>query len=252
MREYIVFTKKEFIENLRNYKLFSLVALFLILGISSPLSAKFMPDLIAHFAPTLKVTAVPTALDSWTQFSSNISGLGMSLTLIIFCNILSNEYSKGTLVIMLTKGLSRSSVILSKFSVTVIIMSIGFWLSFLAAYGYTIYFWPDANLYHIVFSAFSLWLIGIMYISILILGCVLFKSAFPSVLLVLVSTITISLLSLPKQLAPYSPNFIISKNIDLISGKVVASEFIIPIIVTIIISIVFLLAAVILFKKKQV
>lgn len=252
MREYIVFTKKEFIENLRNYKLFSLVALFLILGISSPLSAKFMPDLIAHFAPTLKVTAAPTALDSWTQFSSNISGLGMSLTLIIFCNILSNEYSKGTLVIMLTKGLSRSSVILSKFSVTVIIMSIGFWLSFLAAYGYTIYFWPDANLYHIVFSAFSLWLIGIMYISILILGCVLFKSAFPSVLLVLVSTITISLLSLPKQLAPYSPNFIISKNIDLISGKVVASEFIIPIIVTIIISIVFLLAAVILFKKKQV
>ncbi|MGO1044341.1 ABC transporter permease [Clostridioides difficile] len=252
MREYIVFTKKEFIENLRNYKLFSLVALFLILGISSPLSAKFMPDLIAHFAPTLKVTAAPTALDSWTQFSSNISGLGMSLTLIIFCNILSNEYSKGTLVIMLTKGLSRSSVILSKFSVTVIIMSIGFWLSFLAAYGYTIYFWPDANLYHIVFSAFSLWLIGIMYISILILGCVLFKSAFPSVLLVLVSTITISLLSLPKQLAPYSPNFIISKNIDLISGKVLASEFIIPIIVTIIISIVFLLAAVILFKKKQV
>nr|UWI50491.1 ABC transporter permease [Clostridioides difficile] len=252
MREYIVFTKKEFIENLRNYKLFSLVTLFLILGISSPLSAKFMPDLIAHFAPTLKVTAAPTALDSWTQFSSNISGLGMSLTLIIFCNILSNEYSKGTLVIMLTKGLSRSSVILSKFSVTVIIMSIGFWFSFLAAYGYTIYFWPDANLYHIVFSAFSLWLIGIMYISILILGCVLFKSAFPSVLLVLVSTIAISLLSLPKQLAPYSPNFITSKNIDLISGKVLASEFIIPIILTIIISIVYLLLAVILFKKKQV
>ncbi len=50
----------------------------------SPLSAKFMPDLIAHFAPTLKVTTAPTALDSWTQFSGNISGLGASLTLIVF------------------------------------------------------------------------------------------------------------------------------------------------------------------------
>ncbi|MCC0644086.1 MULTISPECIES: ABC transporter permease [unclassified Clostridioides] len=252
MREYIAFTKKEFVENIRNYKLFSLITLFLILGISSPLSAKFMPDLIAHFAPTLKVTAEPTALDSWTQFSSNISGLGMSLTLIIFCNILSNEYSKGTLVIMLTKGLSRSSVVLSKFSIAVIIMTIGFWLSFLCTYGYTMYFWPTANLNHVVFSAFNLWIIGIMYITILILGCVLFRPAFASVLLVLVATIVLSLISIPKQVAPYTPNFILSKNIDLISGKVTAPEFIIPIIVTIIISIVCLLSAVILFNKKPV
>ncbi|OJT71834.1 ABC transporter permease, partial [Clostridioides difficile] len=63
-----------------------------------------------------------------------------------FVIFLSNEYSKGTLVIMLTKGLSRSSIVLSKFSVTVIIMTIGFWLSFLFAYGYTMYFWPTANL----------------------------------------------------------------------------------------------------------
>lgn len=84
MREYIAFTKKEFKENIRNYKLLSLTILFLVFGIMSPLSAKFMPDLIAHFAPTLKVTTAPTALDSWTQFSGNISGLGTSLTLIVF------------------------------------------------------------------------------------------------------------------------------------------------------------------------
>ncbi|HBG7806900.1 TPA: ABC transporter permease, partial [Clostridioides difficile] len=39
MREYIAFTKKEFKENLRNYKLFSLIILFLVFGIMSPLSA---------------------------------------------------------------------------------------------------------------------------------------------------------------------------------------------------------------------
>ena len=176
----------------------------------------------------------------------------MSLTLIIFCNILSNEYSKGTLVIMLTKGLSRSSIVLSKFSVTVIIMTIGFWLSFLFAYGYTIYFWPTANLNHIIFSAFNLWLIGIMYISVLILGCVLFRPAFASVLLVLVATLLLSLISIPKQIAPYTPNFLMSKNIDLISGKVAMPEFIIPIIITVLISVVCLLAAVILFNKKPV
>ncbi|AVD36353.1 ABC transporter permease [Clostridioides difficile] len=252
MREYIAFTKKEFKENLRNYKLFSLIILFLVFGIMSPLSAKFMPDLIAHFAPTLKVTTAPTALDSWTQFSGNISGLGASLTLIVFCNILSNEYSKGTLVIMLTKGLSRSSVILSKFSIAVIIMTIGFWLSFLCTYGYTMYFWPTENLNHIIFSAFNLWLINIMYITILILGCVLFRPAFASVLLVLVATLILSLISIPKQIAPYTPNFILSKNIDLVSGKVAAPEFIIPMIVTIVISIICLLLAVILFKKKAV
>ncbi|WP_227850278.1 MULTISPECIES: hypothetical protein [unclassified Clostridioides] len=114
------------------------------------------------------------------------------------------------------------------------------------------YFWPTANLNHVVFSAFNLWIIGIMYITILILGCVLFRPAFASVLLVLVATIVLSLISIPKQVAPYTPNFILSKNIDLISGKVTAPEFIIPIIVTIIISIVCLLSAVILFNKKPV
>ncbi len=51
------------------------------------------------------------------------------------------------------------------------------------------YIWPTANLNHIIFSAFNLWLIGIMYISVLILGCVLFRPAFASVLLVLVATL---------------------------------------------------------------
>lgn len=39
MREYIAFTKKEFKENIRNYKLLSLTILFLVFGIMSPLSA---------------------------------------------------------------------------------------------------------------------------------------------------------------------------------------------------------------------
>ncbi len=58
-----------------------------------------MPDLIAHFAPTLKVTAAPTALDSWTQFFSNISGLGMSLTLIIFVIFYQMNILKGHLLL---------------------------------------------------------------------------------------------------------------------------------------------------------
>ncbi|MDV9831264.1 hypothetical protein RHG57_16435 [Clostridioides difficile] len=61
-----------------------------------------------------------------------------------------------------------------------------------------------------------------------------------------------SLISIPKQIAPYTPNFLMSKNIDLISGKVAMPEFIIPIIITVLISIVCLLAAVILFNKKPV
>ncbi len=73
------------------------------------------------------------------------------------------------------------------------------------------YFWPTANLNHIIFSAFNLWLIGIMYISVLILGCVLFRPAFASVLLVLVATLLLSLISIPKQIAPYTPNFLMSK-----------------------------------------
>ncbi len=252
MSGYVAFVKKEFMENTRNYKLFIMLALFFIFGMLGPLTAKFTPQLVASLASDMQITIPePTALDSWAQFYKNVPSLAFSLMIIIFSGYLSNEYTKGTLIIMLTKGLSRPAVILSKFSVAAAIMTISYWMSFGITYGYTSYFWQGAALPHIFFSAFALWIIGFLYLSILIFGCVLFRQAFPSIIFLLGVTIIMTLLSIPKQLAGYNPLILTLKNVGLISGTVSISEFTIPIVIALILTVGFLFSAVVLFNKKQ-
>lgn len=253
MRGYLAFSKKEFMENLRNYRFFSIFAIFLIFGFLSPLLAKLTPDLLAAFAPDLVLfSTAPTALDAWEQFYKNISGLGMSIMLIIFCNLLSSEYQKGTLNVLFTKGLSRTTVILSKFSIAAAIMTISYWVSFFICDSYTKYFWPDLNLSNIIFAAFALWLVGIMYLSILILGCVLFKPAFSSIFFLLSCTVIMTLLSLPSQFTSYSPTILLTKNLDLLSGTATIGQFTIPILLTLFLSIICLSTAIVLFRQKQI
>lgn len=248
---YMAFVKKEFMENTRNYRLFLLLTLFVIFGIMSPLAAKFTPELIATFLPSMSELPIPVALDSWAQFYKNISSLGFSLMIILFSNMLSSEYDKGTLIIMLTKGLTRPKVIAAKFTVAVAMMSICYWLSFAITYGYTLYIWPDTMLPNILFAAFALWLMGILYLCILMLGCVAFRQAFTAIMLLLVVTIAISLSGIPAQISAYSPAVLSAKNLDLLSGTAQISDFVIPIFIASIIAIGCLGLAISIFNKKQ-
>lgn len=252
MNGYIAFLKKEWMENTRNYKLFLILALFLIFGMLSPITAKFLPQLITTLVTDMDITMPePTALDSWTQFYKNVSQLGFSLTLIIFSSFLSSEYSKGTLINMLTKGLSRSAVIASKLTVAGGIMTVSYWLAFAVTYAYTVYFWPDTVIAHTILAAVFLWINGLFYLSILMLGCVLFRQAFPSVIFLLGVTTFISLVTIPKALVRYSPFILITKHVDLLAGKVALSEFTIPLVITLVMTVGIISLSIFLFKKKQ-
>lgn len=50
MKGYIAFVKKEFVENLKNYRFLILFAIFAIFGMSSALSALLLLADITHFA----------------------------------------------------------------------------------------------------------------------------------------------------------------------------------------------------------
>ena len=113
MSGYIAFVKKEFTENMKNYRFLILLTVFLIFGIMSAFLAKFTPEILSALAADMEMTSEPVALDAWKQFYKNISGVGFSAFIILFGSCMSNEYSKGTLILMVTKGLSRKAVILA-------------------------------------------------------------------------------------------------------------------------------------------
>ena len=165
MNPYLIFLKKELLESAKTYKLLILGAVFLIFGLMSPLFAKLMPEILRWAMTTDPATAGidlssmftdPKALDAWAQFYSNIGQMGLIVLVVVFSGMLSSEISKGTLTIILTKGLTRSSAILAKFTSSIVIWTGVLLLAFFTSWAYTVYFFPGENLSNIIFAVFCL------------------------------------------------------------------------------------------------
>lgn len=70
MKGYTAFVKKEWIESIRTYRFLILGMVFLLLACLSPISARYMPEIIHAFMPSgmeMKL-ADPVAADAWLQF----------------------------------------------------------------------------------------------------------------------------------------------------------------------------------------
>ena len=111
MKSLFAFMKKEILEQIRTGKIILLGLLFVLFGIMNPAIAKLTPWILESVADTMEssgmvITSVTiTAMDSWTQFFKNIP-IGLIAFVLIESSILTKEYSSGTLILSLTKGLS--------------------------------------------------------------------------------------------------------------------------------------------------
>lgn len=63
---------------------------------------------------------------------------------LIFSDIFTKEYKSGTLLLVLTKGLSRYKVVLAKTVLLLSIWTVGYEICFTITYGYNEYFWDNS------------------------------------------------------------------------------------------------------------
>lgn len=184
MKNYRAFAYKELIEGVRTYKAIILIAVFLIFGIMSPLFAKLTPEIVSSFATDGVTISMPepTALDSWMQFFKNVSQMGLIVLVVLYSGILAQEISRGTLINVLTKGLSRSTVIWAKYSMLLAVWSVAYLLCLLVTLGYTLYLFPGGTVQNLPFALFGLWLFGVLLISILMLAASVTKSNYSCLL----------------------------------------------------------------------
>jgi ABC-2 type transport system permease protein len=252
MRAYLSFTGKEFTESFRTYKLFAMVTVFLILGMMSPFLARYTNEIIAAAAPELELTfPEPTMLDSWAQFFSNAEQLGLITLAIVFSGLIASELRRGTLINMLTKGLKRSTVILSKFTAATIIWTLSYLLCIGAAYAYTAYFWEIDGMSNIFLSFFSLWLFGVLLISLVILGGVLFKSMIGSLLFTGGFLIVAAFLTWIPKTGDYNPTILSSSGFHLMFDIIELSEIVPAMIVCGAVIIILIVTSIAVLNKKQ-
>lgn len=144
MKQLLLLLKKELTELLRTKKALILVIVYAIFGILNPALAKLTPWLLAQMGDTLAEQGITigaisvNALTAWTQYYKNLM-MEHIVILAVFSGIFAQEYQSGTLINLLTKGVSRGKVALSKLLSAILCWSACYWLTFLITLGYTAY-----------------------------------------------------------------------------------------------------------------
>ena len=225
MNDYLVFLKKELIEYARTYKLLILLIVFIIFGITNPLIAKLTPELLASFMPEGMLVAIPepTALDSWAQFFKNTQQMGIIVLVLVFSGVLSNELSRGTLINLLTKGLSREAVIIGKFLAMLSVWSLSVLLSSLLTLVYTIYLFPGDQVQNLVLAVFCMWLFGAFLLAVLLGSATLVSGNYGSLLLTGLTVVVLLILNIIPGATRFNPISLATRNMELVSNTTEAS-----------------------------
>lgn len=255
MIAWIAFTKKELLEQSRSGKLLFLAILFALFGIMNPAVAKLTPWLLKVFADSMAEGGMTitmgeiTAMDSWVQFFKNIP-MALIAFILLEGGIFTKEYQAGTLVLSLTKGLDRHTVVLSKTLVLTLLWTLGYWLCFGITYGYNAYFWDNSIAQNLLFSVVCWWVLGLWVIGLM----VLFSTVFGSSTGVFLSTggvvLACYLIALLPKNGKYMPTFLSDGN-SLIYGLKAANDYTAALVIASVMVLVCPIAAVVCFHKKQ-
>ncbi len=253
MRNFFAFMKKECWEYTRNYKLFVMLTVFIMLGISNALMAKLLPEIIGSLATNgISIDLpTPTALDAWSQFFKNSTQIGLIVLVIVLSGMMASELSKGTLVMLLTKGLSRGAVILSKFTCMLLIWTLCLAVCFGLTYGYTHFLFPEGGVTNLAFSIFCLWLFGVFLLALLSFAATVTKSNYACLLITGLGVVLCTLIGIIPAAHAYNPLSLASDNVALLTNAIQVSSLYRCIGLTFMISILLLTASFLVFRKKQ-
>ncbi len=253
MRGYLVFLKKEIFEYTKTYKLLIMLVVFAIFGITNPLIAKLLPEILGSLITDSVIITLPepTAYDAWTQFFKNATQMGLIIMVILFSGVLSSELSKGTLINLLTKGLSRTAVILSKYTCMVLVWTASIALCFGLTYGYTVYLFPKDETSNLLFSVFCLWLFGLFLLAVLIFSAALTKSNYGCLLITFVVVVACMIMNIIPVMHRYNPISLATDNMGLIMNSIEVSSLYSAILISCLLSLFFVSLSVAIFRKKQ-
>ena len=255
MKPLLAFTKKEYLEAAKTGKIVILVLLFVLFGVMSPAIAKLTPWLMEMLSDTiaesgLSVTDVHVdAMTSWVQFFKNIP-IALIALVLIFSDIFTKEYRSGTLLLVLTKGLSRYKVVLAKTVLLLSLWTAGYWLCFAVTYGYNAYFWDNGVAENLLFASALWWLFGVWVIGLIVLFSSLLQNN-TEVTLCTGGIVMLSyLLSMIPKIKAYLPTVLMEAN-ALLSGTEGADAYIKAVIVAAVSGAVCIAASFPVMNKKQ-
>jgi ABC-2 type transport system permease protein len=151
---------KEIQEVFRTSKIYVLPLIFLFLGLTSPLSTKLLPELLANINGGIKIVLPEQHwFDAFLGFHKNLNQMALIAIILVFMGSVADEKNKGTAILVLTKPVSRAKFVISKFLVAWLLIIFSGFLGYSVCSAYTYLLFNDFQ-FASTFSAFILFLIS--------------------------------------------------------------------------------------------
>jgi ABC-2 type transport system permease protein len=143
--------RKEWLELIRSHRLLVVAIVLIFFGLTSPLLAKFTPEIITLIpggAEISKIIPTPTVWDAVAQYVKNMSQFGIILALLLTMGAIAQEKDKGTAAMMLVKPLPRGAFLAAKFISLAAMFAVTLAAAGIACYYYTLLLFEPMNILH--------------------------------------------------------------------------------------------------------
>ncbi len=246
------FFKKEFYEFFKTYRFYVLFGVFAFFAVFNAPIARYLPQILQAIPDTGINIEMPDPVmaDAYIQFISNVTNAFFAL-IIIFMGSISTEIKKGTILLVLSKGVSRMDFFFSKYLNGLLMYTFSFIMyTLLTIAGIWILFgeWYFTGLF---IASLSIYLFGLLIMTATFSASAVAKSAGPGAFVGFGLLIFLPLTDFFGKIANFLPGHLMSLPIGLLYGTTTSSEIIWPAAVTIIFIVIMIFSALLRFKKRE-
>jgi ABC-2 type transport system permease protein len=253
MQGFGAFLGKEVREIFRTWRMWVLPGLFVFIGLTSPVLARFTPQLVASVAGGDTGIVIelpePTTVDAYMQFSKNAVQMVLIAIIIIAAGLIASERKSGTAVLVLTKPLDRAGFVVAKFAANVLLLVGATVLGAALCVGVTAVMFDTTGIVRFA-AATGLWLLfASMFVAVMILFSTILGSQAGASGAGVAFYLVISVLAAWGPTRDHSPAGLMSAGDRLLLGHEVQLAW--PIATSILMTVLAVAAAVLVFRRQE-
>jgi ABC-2 type transport system permease protein len=252
MMSLFVAFRKEWMEFIRTYRLLVVAVVLVFFGLTSPLLAKFTPEIITLIPGGTDISRLippPTVWDAVAQYVKNMTQFGIILALLLTMGAIAQEKDKGTAAMILVKPMPRAAFLGAKFLAMAAMFAICLIAAGLACYYYTLLLFEAMDMLHWLALNTLLFLYVLVFVALTLFCSTLTKSQAAAGGVALGLMVILGLVGALPGLGKYLPGELITWGTRLMHGDTSTSWMAFGTSVGLIV--ISLLAAWLIFKKQE-
>jgi ABC-2 type transport system permease protein len=168
-----ILLRKELLESWRTMRLPVVGGLFLVVGLTSPLLAKFLPEIIkAAAGDQLGTIAIPTpvAADALAQLWKNLGQFGAFAAIILAMGAVATEQDRGTAAFVLSKSVTRRAFLVAKVVSIGLVLAVAVALAVIVGWVYTAILFEPPSILGWIVTGLLAWLALAVWGAVTFLG----------------------------------------------------------------------------------